>query len=94
MNALSSERPYKKSFYASRIPLHYGGRSRLELAKRKLMQSLWNLFMLLEINKPNRDVWLDRYVKRRNQSNGSLLVMGKTQINLIGEVYPPVMVLG
>jgi putative two-component system response regulator len=66
-DALCSERPYKKSFTPQEsidIMLEETDRN---WRNPMLMKSFMEFIHVTEIKKPNRDIWLDRYVKRTGQ---------------------------
>ena len=66
-DALSSERPYKKSFTPQESIDIMEEEADRNWRNPVLMQSFVEFIQVTEINKPNRDVWLDRYVKRTEQ---------------------------
>jgi putative two-component system response regulator len=70
-DALASERPYKKCFTtqeALNIMLEETDRN---WRNPELMKSFIEFINITEIKKPNREVWLERYVKRPEQRTAS-----------------------
>ncbi len=63
-DALSSERPYKKNFTPQESIAIMQDETDRNWRNPVLMKSFMEFIYATEIEKPNRDVWLDRYVKR------------------------------